>query len=146
MAREEYRSNGTAQAERHAEEARAKADERRSKASGASGWVAERAGQWSLDGPDEGFVRMAMKAGVPIVPISTVGGPDSMPVLFRGRRLARALQLDKLARLKMFPIAVEAPWIVAPALLPELPLPVKIRTAFQPAIELDTDPERAGDD
>src|SRR5947209_5529016 len=57
MARESYRSNGTAQAERHAEAARAKADERRSKASGASGWVADRAGQWSLDGPDEGFMR-----------------------------------------------------------------------------------------
>src|SRR3954453_13538891 len=53
----------------------------------------------------KGFVRMAIKAGVPIVPIATVGGPDSMPVLFTGRRLARLLQLDKVARLKMFPIA-----------------------------------------
>jgi hypothetical protein len=47
----------------------------------------------------KGFVRTAIKAGVPIVPISTVGGPDSMPVLFSGRRLARALQLDKVARM-----------------------------------------------
>src|SRR5438067_4091786 len=35
----------------------------------------------------KGFVRMAIKAGVPIVPISTVGGPDSMPVITSGRRL-----------------------------------------------------------
>src|SRR4051812_22303549 len=94
----------------------------------------------------KGFVRMAIKAGVPIVPISTVGGPDSMPVLFSGRRLARLLQLDKVARLKMFPIAIEAPWGIAPAMLPELPLPTKIRTALLDPIELDDDPERAGDD
>src|SRR4051795_5164312 len=93
-----------------------------------------------------GFVRMAIKAQVPIVPIATVGGPDSMPVLARGRRLAKLLQLDKVARLKMFPIAISAPWGIGPALLPEIPLPAKIRTAFQDPIELDDDPERADDE
>src|SRR4051812_6455695 len=93
----------------------------------------------------KGFVRLAINTGVPIVPIATVGGPDSMPVLATGRRLAKLLQLDKIARLKMFPIALQAPWGLSPALLPEIPLPTKIRTAFQPAIELDGDPDRAGD-
>ena len=92
-----------------------------------------------------GFIRMAINAGVPIVPVSTVGGPDSMPVLFSGRRIAKALQLDKIARLKVFPIALSAPWGIAPAALPEIPLPTKIRTAFQEPIELDHDPERARD-
>jgi 1-acyl-sn-glycerol-3-phosphate acyltransferase len=265
------------QAERHAEQARRKVEERREQATGAAGWVADRAGRWSLDGPDtdfmerqkffwnplmdywfrmeiegwehipeppallvgvhsgapfvwdawtvgiqwwrrfgderplhgtahdalmaaplvgdyfrrmgvlpaapdsmaaalaeghdvalwpggevdslrpwvkrdeavlagrKGFVRLAIRSGVPIVPISTVGGPDSMPVLATGRRLARLLQLDKVARLKMFPIAVSAPWGIGPALLPEIPLPTKIRTAFQEPIEVDHDPERAGD-
>src|SRR4051812_33583897 len=32
----------------------------------------------------KGFVRLAIRAGVPIVPISTVGGPDAMPVLATG--------------------------------------------------------------
>jgi hypothetical protein len=68
-----------------------------------------------------------------------------MPVLFRGRRLAKLLQLDKIARLKMFPIALSAPWGVNAAMLPEIPLPTKIRTAFQEPIELDTDPDRADD-
>jgi hypothetical protein len=68
-----------------------------------------------------------------------------MPVLASGKRLAKVLQLDKVARLKMFPIAFQAPWGISPALLPEVPLPTKIRTAFQPAIEVDTDPERAED-
>jgi 1-acyl-sn-glycerol-3-phosphate acyltransferase len=93
-----------------------------------------------------GFVKMAIRAGVPIVPIATVGGPDSMPVIATGRRLAKALALEKVARLKMFPIAISAPWGIGPALLPEIPLPTKIRTAFQPAIELDSEPEKAEDD
>ncbi|HEX8745455.1 MAG TPA: lysophospholipid acyltransferase family protein [Thermoleophilaceae bacterium] len=94
----------------------------------------------------KGFVRMAIRAGVPIVPIATVGGPDSMPVLFSGRRLARALQLDRIARLKMFPIAVSAPWGIGPALLPEIPLPTKIRTAFQEPITLSKDSAKADDE
>jgi 1-acyl-sn-glycerol-3-phosphate acyltransferase len=94
----------------------------------------------------KGFIKLAIRTGVPIVPISTVGGPDSMPVLATGRRLARVLQLDRVARLKMFPIAISAPWGISPAILPEIPLPTKIRTAFQPPVELDDDPERANDD
>ncbi|HEY2772270.1 MAG TPA: lysophospholipid acyltransferase family protein [Solirubrobacteraceae bacterium] len=93
-----------------------------------------------------GFIKLAIRSGVPIVPIATVGGPDAMPVLATGKRLARVLQLDKVARLKMFPIAFQLPWGISPALLPEVPLPTKIRTAFQPAIELETDPGRAEDD
>ena len=94
----------------------------------------------------KGFIRMAIKAGVPIVPIATVGGPDSMPILTRGRTLAKVLQLDKLARIKVMPLAISAPWGLSPAMLPEIPLPTKIRTAFQDPIELDTDPDRVNDD
>jgi 1-acyl-sn-glycerol-3-phosphate acyltransferase len=94
----------------------------------------------------KGYIRLAIRTGVPIVPIATVGGPDAMPVLATGRRLAKALQLDKLARLKMFPIALQLPWGISPALLPEIPFPAKIRTAFQDPIEVDDDPERENDD
>ena len=92
-----------------------------------------------------GFVRLAINSGVPIVPIATVGGPDAMPVLATGRRLAKLLRLDKVARLKMFPFALQAPWGISPALLPEIPLPTKIRTAFQEPVDLDHSPERARD-
>jgi 1-acyl-sn-glycerol-3-phosphate acyltransferase len=94
----------------------------------------------------KGFVRMAIKAGVPIVPISTVGGPDSMPVLTSGRRLAKMTGIDRLARIKRFPLAVSAPWGIAPAILPEIPLPTKIRTAFQEPIRLSKDPAKASDE
>jgi 1-acyl-sn-glycerol-3-phosphate acyltransferase len=94
----------------------------------------------------KGFVRMAIKAGVPIVPIATVGGPDSMPVLTSGRRLAKVLQIDRFARIKRFPLAVSAPWGIGPAMLPEIPLPTKIRTAFQEPITLSKDPAKASDE
>src|SRR6201988_909981 len=94
----------------------------------------------------KGFVKMAIRAGVPIVPIATVGGADAMPVLIRGDRLSKALKLDRLLRLKVFPLAISLPWGIAPAALPQLPLPAKIRTRFMPAVELDHDPARAEDD
>jgi 1-acyl-sn-glycerol-3-phosphate acyltransferase len=93
-----------------------------------------------------GFVKMAIRAGVPIVPIATVGGADAMPVLIRGDGLSRALRLDKLLRLKVFPLAVSLPWGIAPAALPQFPLPAKIRTRLMPAVELDHDPARADDE
>ncbi|MBW0019214.1 MAG: acyltransferase family protein [Mycobacterium sp.] len=94
----------------------------------------------------KGFVKMAIRAGVPIVPIATVGGADAMPVLIRGDWLSRVLRLDRLFRLKVFPLAISLPWGIAPAALPQLPLPAKIRTRFMPAIEVDNDAARADDD
>src|SRR3954452_11543906 len=92
-----------------------------------------------------GFIRLAIKTGVPIVPIATVGGPDAMPVIFSGRRLAKGLRLDQVARLKRFPIALQAPWGISLAALPEIPFPTKIRTAFQEPIEFEDDPKLAED-
>jgi len=45
-----------------------------------------------------GFVEIAMRAGVPVVPISVVGSEEAMPVLFRLARLSR------LMRLPYFPV------------------------------------------
>ena len=44
------------QADEHAKQARKKAQARREEASGAAGWVAERAGDWSLDDQDLGWM------------------------------------------------------------------------------------------
>jgi 1-acyl-sn-glycerol-3-phosphate acyltransferase len=92
-----------------------------------------------------GFIKLAISTGVPIVPVATVGGPDAMPVLATGRSVARLLRLDRVARLKMFPVALQAPWGISPALLPEIPFPTKIRTEFQDPVELDVEPDRAND-
>ncbi|GFG65500.1 hypothetical protein MKUB_29900 [Mycobacterium kubicae] len=74
---------------------------------------------------------MAIEAGVPIVPIITAGAGESLFVISSGERLARALRLDKLLRVKPAPLSVSLPWglsIGAVGLLPYLPLPTKLRT------------------
>src|SRR3954452_13870829 len=46
------------QAERFAQQSRKKVDDRREKATGAAGWVADRAGDWSLDAQDLRFMEL----------------------------------------------------------------------------------------
>src|SRR4051812_16351333 len=46
------------QAERFSKQSREKVDARREKASGAAGWVADRAGQWDLEGQDLRFMEL----------------------------------------------------------------------------------------
>src|SRR5918996_946517 len=48
--------DATAQAERHARRAKETADARREQATGAAGWVADRAGDWSLEQQDLGWM------------------------------------------------------------------------------------------
>ncbi len=43
----------TTQRERHAAKAREKMDARREDADGAAGWLAQRAGEWTLEGTDD---------------------------------------------------------------------------------------------
>ena len=43
-----------------------------------------------------GFVEIAMRAGVPIVPIAVVGAEESMPIVFKSQGLAKALGLPYL--------------------------------------------------
>lgn len=89
-----------------------------------------------------GFARLAMDAGVPIVPIVTAGAGESLYVLSDGKRLAKALRLDKLLRTKALPVSVSLPWginVGAVGLLPYLPLPTKLLTAVLPPMSPETD-------
>jgi len=75
-----------------------------------------------------GFLRLARDAGVPIVPIVAAGGQQTYLPLTDGRRIASALRLDKLARLKVVPISLAMPWgLNVGDFLGHVPLPVKIR-------------------
>ncbi|OHV06503.1 lysophospholipid acyltransferase family protein [Mycobacterium talmoniae] len=94
----------------------------------------------------KGFVRQAIRSGVPIVPVATVGGHDTVFVLSEGRFLARWTGLGKRLRGATMPIIAGFPFPLAIEVLPaHLPLPAKIRTEFLDPIEVDTDPARADD-
>jgi 1-acyl-sn-glycerol-3-phosphate acyltransferase len=94
----------------------------------------------------KGFVRQAIRSGVPIVPVATVGGHDTVFVLSEGRFIARWTGLGKRLRGATAPIIAGFPFPLAVEILPaHLPLPAKIRTEFLDPIRVDTDPARADD-
>jgi 1-acyl-sn-glycerol-3-phosphate acyltransferase len=92
----------------------------------------------------KGWIRLALKHDVPIVPIVTVGGQETALFLSRGEGLARALGIDKLFRLKVLPISLALPWgLNIGDMMGHLPLPAKITSQVLPAIDLR---ERFGSD
>ena len=93
----------------------------------------------------KGFVKMAIRTGVPIVPLAASGGMDTMFTLPGGKTIARSLGLKRLARIESLPLAIGLPWGVAPGGLPFLPLPAKLRVELLDPLFVDDDPERADD-
>jgi 1-acyl-sn-glycerol-3-phosphate acyltransferase len=97
-------------------------------------------------GGRKGYVRLAREAGVPIVPIASVGGQESVLFLSRGQWLAKLLMVDKLLRLKSVPIAIAPPWgLVISDLAGHIPLPAKIVVEAQDPIDAE-DIQVADDD
>jgi 1-acyl-sn-glycerol-3-phosphate acyltransferase len=87
-----------------------------------------------------GFARLAVEAGVDIVPIVTAGAGESAYVISDGQGLARALRLDKVLRAKAIPISLSLPWglsVGGAGVLPYLPLPTKLTTAVLPPMRAD---------
>jgi 1-acyl-sn-glycerol-3-phosphate acyltransferase len=84
-----------------------------------------------------GFVRMALTARASLVPFAHVGTHETLFVLARGDRLARALRLDKLTGLHVFPLILSAPFgLTLGPLYPAIPLPSKITLRVLPPVRL----------
>jgi 1-acyl-sn-glycerol-3-phosphate acyltransferase len=85
----------------------------------------------------KGFVKLALQANVPIVPLVAVGGQETSLFLSRGDRLAKALRLDKMFRLKVLPISIAIPWVINVGdMLAHWPLPAKITIEAMEPIDL----------
>jgi 1-acyl-sn-glycerol-3-phosphate acyltransferase len=86
----------------------------------------------------KGFVRLALDAGVPIVPVVSIGGQETALFLSRGAGIAEALRLDKLLRLKVLPISIALPWgLNVGDFAGHIPLPAKITIEVLPPIDLE---------
>jgi 1-acyl-sn-glycerol-3-phosphate acyltransferase len=100
----------------------------------------------------KGFARLALEQDVPIVPVVAIGGQETALFLGRGQRFARALQLDRLLRLKVLPPVLGPPFGATIMDLPfRFPLPAKITVSVGAPIDLrkrlgaDAGPQEAYD-
>jgi 1-acyl-sn-glycerol-3-phosphate acyltransferase len=81
-----------------------------------------------------GFVEIAMRAGVPVVPIAVVGAEEAMPILFKPNALA------KMINVPYFPIT--ANMLVAGPLGLAAYFPAKFRIRVLPPVHFDVAPNQ----
>ena len=94
-----------------------------------------------------GYAALAIDAGVPIVPVVSIGGHETLLMLSSGAGIAQRFEVLRRRRLTTFPITVSLPWGLwigpTPGYLP-LPSRIVVRvldpipTANQSAERLDT--------
>ena len=76
-------------------------------------------------GGRKGFIEVALRAGVPVVPVVSHGGHDSIFILTRGEGLGRIVGMEGI-RTPSFPLALQIPWGLSVVGMPAIPLPAKI--------------------
>ena len=99
----------------------------------------------------KGFIRLALAAKVPIVPVVSIGAHDSFVILNRGEKISELLGLNKRFRLHGFPITIGslfsawclttgacsgAPLLLLPVALANMviPFPVKMKFKILPPV------------
>jgi 1-acyl-sn-glycerol-3-phosphate acyltransferase len=97
-------------------------------------------------GGRKGFVRLALTARVPIVPVVSAGTHEQLIVLTRGDRLAKLLGMHRWGRTFVCPIVFALPWGVTSGFVPYLPLPAQTTVAFGAPIAWPTLTSRDADD
>ena len=73
-----------------------------------------------------GFVRLALRQQVPVVPLVALGSHDAIFVISRGERLAHRLGIDRWLRVNVLPLVAGLPWGVTIPPVPTVPLPAKV--------------------
>ena len=81
-----------------------------------------------------GFVEIAMRAGVPVIPIAVMGAEEAMPILFKNNRLAKAMNIP------YFPIT--ANMLMFGPLGLAMYLPAKFRIRVLPPVYFDVPPNQ----
>jgi 1-acyl-sn-glycerol-3-phosphate acyltransferase len=81
-----------------------------------------------------GFVEIAMRAGVPVIPIAVVGSEEAMPVVFRLPTLARALGVPY--------VPVTANLLALGPLGVVLPFPAKFKLRVLDPVHFDVPPDQ----
>ena len=82
-----------------------------------------------------GYVRTALEAGAPIVPVVSTGGQESQLFLMRGTWLAKRLGLRRF-RSDILPLSVGFPFGLSAVVPLNIPLPTKISTRVLDPIDV----------
>jgi len=83
-----------------------------------------------------GYVGTALQAGVPIVPVVSIGGQEQQLFLSRGELLGRFSPLKGVMRSKYAPITFGVPFGLTVTFPPNLPLPSKIVTQVLDPVDI----------
>ncbi|MBI2889904.1 MAG: 1-acyl-sn-glycerol-3-phosphate acyltransferase [Nitrospirae bacterium] len=99
-------------------------------------------------GGRRGYIRLALRARVPILPVVATGAHSTFVVLDDMRWLARLMRTNRWARTKAWPLILSLPWGITLGPLPfHFPLPAKITVEILKPIRFPRYGEKAaGDD
>lgn len=75
----------------------------------------------------KGYARLALRTGVPVVPVANAGAHEGLLVLTDGQAVARMLRFPKLFRARIFPVSLSFPWGLAIGPWPHIPPPSRLR-------------------
>lgn len=81
-----------------------------------------------------GFIRIALRNRVPVVPVVSVGTHEQLFVLTTGKSIAKRFKLKRLIRSEAFPVIVALPWGLTSGFFPYFPLPAQTSIRFGPPL------------
>lgn len=82
-------------------------------------------------GGRKGYVRLALRSGVPIVPVVAAGAHETFLVVDDLQWLARLIRADRWLRVKVWPLTLCLPWgVTLGPLVPYLGYPARILVEF----------------
>jgi 1-acyl-sn-glycerol-3-phosphate acyltransferase len=85
-------------------------------------------------GGRQGFVKLALREGVPVVPVVGHGAHESLVVIARGDSFSSTLGFDRL-RTTVMPLVWQLPWGLSIPFVPGIPLPVKVTIRVGPTVD-----------
>ncbi|MEQ9317845.1 MAG: lysophospholipid acyltransferase family protein [Polyangiaceae bacterium] len=94
-----------------------------------------------------GFVRLALRTGVPIVPVVAAGAHSTFVIVDDMRWLAEAIGAKRFLRIKAWPLTLSMPWgITLGPTFPFLPFPSKILMEILEPVRFARTGSEAADD
>jgi 1-acyl-sn-glycerol-3-phosphate acyltransferase len=98
-------------------------------------------------GARRGYVKLAIRSGVPIIPVVTAGAQSTYVILNEGKRTAKLLGLDRMFRVKVWPLTLSLPWgLTFGPPPPFIPLPTRIFIEVLEPISFDRTGDVAAED